>query len=71
MGKSPPLVVFLFAYVIFMSFCYIYHFCMPEYLMGKRLLHADVGPMRPADYARNRHRPRPEAMRLPPLGEQQ
>jgi hypothetical protein len=34
---------------------------MPEYLTGKRLLHADVGPVRPADYARNRHRPRPEA----------
>ena len=34
---------------------------MPEYLMGKRLLHADVGPVRPVDYARNRHRPRPEA----------
>jgi hypothetical protein len=29
--------------------------------MGERLLHADVGPMRPADYAWNRHRPRPEA----------
>jgi hypothetical protein len=30
--------------------------------MGKRLLHADVGPMRPADYAQNRRHPRPEAM---------
>jgi hypothetical protein len=29
--------------------------------MGERLLHADVGPVRPADYAWNRHRPRPEA----------
>ena len=28
--------------------------------MGERLLHADVGPVRPADYARNRRRPRPE-----------
>ena len=34
---------------------------MPEYLMDKRLLHADVGPVQPADYARNRHCPRPEA----------
>jgi hypothetical protein len=25
--------------------------------MGERLLHADVGPVRPAEYARNRHRP--------------
>jgi hypothetical protein len=30
--------------------------------MGKRLLHADVGPVQSANYARNRHRPRPEAM---------
>ena len=30
---------------------------MPEYLMRERLLHADVGPVRPADYARNRRRP--------------
>jgi hypothetical protein len=29
--------------------------------MGERLLHVDVAPMSPADYARNRHRPRPEA----------
>jgi hypothetical protein len=29
--------------------------------MGKRLLHADVGPMRPVDYARNKRRPWPEA----------
>ena len=29
--------------------------------MGERLMHADVGPMQPADYARNRHRPWPEA----------
>ena len=28
--------------------------------MGEHLLHADVGPMRPADYAWNRHRPWPE-----------
>jgi hypothetical protein len=34
---------------------------MPDYLMGKCLLHADVGPVRPADYARNRRRPQPEA----------
>jgi hypothetical protein len=25
------------------------------------VLHADVGPVRPANFARNRHRPRPEA----------
>jgi hypothetical protein len=29
--------------------------------MGERLLYADVGPVRPADYAQNRHRPWPEA----------
>jgi hypothetical protein len=37
-----------------------FFFCMPEYLTGKRLLHADVGPVRPADYAWNMHRPRLE-----------
>jgi hypothetical protein len=36
-------------------------FCMPEYLTDKRLLHADVGPVRPADYARNRRCTHPEA----------
>jgi hypothetical protein len=52
---------FLFAYVIFMSFLiYISCFCITEFLMGERLLHADVGPVRPADYARNRRRPRLE-----------
>jgi hypothetical protein len=34
---------------------------MPEYFMDKRLLYADVGPVQPADYARNRCHPRPEA----------
>jgi hypothetical protein len=34
---------------------------MPEYLIGKRFLHVDVGPVRPVDYARNRRRPWPEA----------
>jgi hypothetical protein len=29
--------------------------------MGERLLYADVGPVRPVDYAQNRHRPRLEA----------
>jgi hypothetical protein len=29
--------------------------------MDKSLLHADVGPVRPVDYAWNRRRPRPEA----------
>jgi hypothetical protein len=29
--------------------------------MGERFLHEDVGPVRPADYARNRRHPRPEA----------
>jgi hypothetical protein len=53
---------FLFAYVIFMSFLlYISFFCMPEYLTDKRLLHAYVGSVRPADYARNRRHLRPEA----------
>jgi hypothetical protein len=31
---------------------------MPDYLMGERLLHVDVGPVRPVDYAWNRRRPR-------------
>jgi hypothetical protein len=45
-----------------MSFLlYISCFCMPEYLTGICLLHADVGPVRPVDYARNRRHPRPEA----------
>jgi hypothetical protein len=35
---------------------------MPEYLTGIRLLHAYVGPVRPADYARNKHRPQPEVV---------
>jgi hypothetical protein len=44
-----------------MSFLlYISFFYMPEYLTGIRLLHTDVGPVRPVDYARNRRRPRPE-----------
>jgi hypothetical protein len=34
---------------------------MPEYLTDMCLLYADVGPVRPADYARNRHHPRPGA----------
>jgi hypothetical protein len=29
--------------------------------MGERSLHEDMGPVRPADYARNRRRPWPEA----------
>jgi hypothetical protein len=37
--------------------------------MDKRLLHADVGPVRPADYAWNRHRPRPEAAAVTAGGE--
>jgi hypothetical protein len=31
---------------------------MPEYLTDICLLHADLGLVRPADYARNKHRPR-------------
>jgi hypothetical protein len=34
---------------------------MPEYLMDKRLLYADVGPVQLVDYARNRLRPWPES----------
>jgi hypothetical protein len=30
--------------------------------MGEHSLHADVGPMQPVDYARNRHRPWPVAV---------
>jgi hypothetical protein len=49
-------------YVIFMLFLlYIIYFCMLEYLTNMYLLHADVGPVRPMDYARNRHHPRPGA----------
>jgi hypothetical protein len=45
-----------------MLFCYIYHFfVMPEYLMDMCSLCADVGPVWPTDYVRNRHRPRPGA----------
>jgi hypothetical protein len=42
---------------------------MPEYLTGKRLLHADVGHVRPVDYARNGHRPWPEAVAAATEGE--
>jgi hypothetical protein len=34
---------------------------MPEYLTDICLLHVDVGPVRPTDYAWNRHRPWPGA----------
>jgi hypothetical protein len=34
---------------------------MPEYLTDKHLLHADVGPVRPIDYAWNRCHPWLEA----------
>jgi hypothetical protein len=44
-------------YVVF----YIYHFFIPEHLTDMCLLCADVGPVRPVDYARNRRRPRPGA----------
>jgi hypothetical protein len=42
-------------------FLYISFFFMPEYLTDIRLLHVDVGPVRPVDFARNKRRPRPEA----------
>jgi hypothetical protein len=43
-------------------FLYISFFLYtPEYLTDLCLLCADVGPVRPVDYARNRRRPRPEA----------
>jgi hypothetical protein len=43
-----------------MLFFYIYIiFFIPEYLTDMCLLCADVGPLRPTDYMRNRHRPRP------------
>jgi hypothetical protein len=32
------------------------------------VLRADVGPVRPADFARNRHRPRPEAVAVAARG---
>jgi hypothetical protein len=34
---------------------------MPEYLTDMCSLCAEVGPVRPVDYARNRHHPRPGA----------
>jgi hypothetical protein len=40
-------------------FFYIYHFFIPKYLTDICLLCADVGPMQPTDYARNRHHPQP------------
>jgi hypothetical protein len=42
-------------YVVFV----IYHFFIPKYLTDMCLLCAYVGPVRPADYARNMHCPRP------------
>jgi hypothetical protein len=41
----------------------MYHFVfvMLEYLINMCLLHADVGPVQPVDYARNRRHPRPGA----------
>jgi hypothetical protein len=41
-------------------FIYIIFF-IPEHLTDMCLLCADVGPVRPVDYARNRRRPRPGA----------
>jgi hypothetical protein len=61
MGKFAFFFFFCETYVIFMLFFYIYHFFVPEYLTDMCLLCADVGPVRPVDYARNRHRPRPGA----------
>jgi hypothetical protein len=40
-----------------MLFFYIYHFFIPENLTDMCLLCADVGPVRPADYVRNRRCP--------------
>ena len=50
-----------YVFLLSISFYLLIFFCIPEYLMGKRLLHVDVGPVRPVDYAWNRHRPWPEA----------
>jgi hypothetical protein len=45
-----------------MSFLlYISFFYMPEYLTDICLLHVDVGPVRPTDYAQNRCHPWPGA----------
>jgi hypothetical protein len=59
MGKFASF-FFCETYIIFMLF-YIYHFFIPEYLIDMCLLCVDVGPVRPTDYARNRHCPRPGA----------
>jgi hypothetical protein len=40
---------------------YISFFYMPEYLTDIRLLYADVGLVRPADFAWTMRHPRPEA----------
>jgi hypothetical protein len=52
---SLHLCSFFVVYVIFMLFCYIYHFfTMLEFLTDMCSLCVDVGPVRPADYARNK-----------------
>jgi hypothetical protein len=57
---SLHLCSFFFVYVIFyVVLLYISFFVMPEYLMDMGSLCADVGPVLPADYARNKHCPQP------------
>jgi hypothetical protein len=58
-GELGILCFFFFfqIYLIFYVF-YIYHFLyIPEYLKIKYVLCADVGPVHPMDFARNRQRP--------------
>jgi hypothetical protein len=64
-GRWVSLHLYSFFFVFICNFyvflIYISCFCIPEFLTGDRLLHADVGPVGPADYSQNRHHPRPEA----------
>jgi hypothetical protein len=43
-----------------MLFLYVSFFCIPKCLTCMSLLCADVGPVRPMDFSRNRQRPRLE-----------
>jgi hypothetical protein len=62
MGKSQPIQFFFVCICNFYVFLrYISCFWITKFLMGEIVLRADVGPVRPADFAWNRLRPRLEA----------
>jgi hypothetical protein len=84
MGKFVLFFFFFFFFfsetcVIFMLFFIYINFFIPEYLTDMCLLCANVGPVRPMDYVRNRHHPRlgvalvsaggPTVVGEPPTGE--